>query len=217
MNFSKITPQDIEKYFSIKEIDDKNMFYEWFNFEYNFCEHELKLFDKLINRYRISISDFNEEDIKLKILAPIFNMIDFYIKDKEIQEWYDVPLSYGEFSGRADFVIAKGVKYPEVPYFFIQEFKKQLDSTNPEYQLLAEMVIAMKLNGHNQLKGAFVIGQYWKFMIVNRNKYYVSDSFDCMKIEDLKKIYKNLVAIKDELQKVDNLILKKEDHEFRRA
>jgi hypothetical protein len=197
MNFSKITLQEIQKYFDIEEIDNQDIFQDWFHFKYDFNDEENRLFEKLIKRYRISISDFNEEDIKLKILAPLFYSIDFYIQEKQIQEWYDVPLSYGEFSGRADFVIAKGVKYPQKPYFFIQKFKKSIESTNPEYQLLAEMLVAMKLNNTDTIYGAFIIGQYWKFMIVKDSKYFVSQSFDSMKIDDLKVIYKNLVAIKE--------------------
>jgi hypothetical protein len=42
-------------------------------------------------------------------------------------------------------MVAKGRSKPVVPYFFIQEFKKLLTPSNPKYQLVAQMLVALNL------------------------------------------------------------------------
>jgi len=103
--------------------------------------------------------------------------------------------------GITDFVVAKGLEYPEKPYFFIQEFKKGFQYSNPEPQLLAELISAVELNDFKQMKGAFIIGENWNFVILNKldqNKYhyFISRTFNATQINDLKCIYKNLLFIK---------------------
>ena len=74
----------------------------------------------------------------------------------------------------------------------------------PEDQLLAELLVALHLNDIQQMKGAYITGQHWKFMILEKLPndkfiFYVSKNFDSLKIDDLKGIYKNLRAVKAEL------------------
>ena len=123
----------------------------------------------------------------------------------EIKDWYDSYLA-GEvnghkFNGKTDFMVAKGKFVPKKPYFFIQEFKRSTPNNNPEFQLLAEILVAMEINKTNTLHGGFVIGESWKFVILEKLKtgnyeYFVSKSFNCLVIEDLQQIYINLQAAK---------------------
>jgi hypothetical protein len=102
-------------------------------------------------------------------------------------------------------VVAKGYDKPINPYFFIQEFK-QTTSAFPEYQLLSEMIVATKLNNTNHIKGAFIIGSIWVFMLLNQldnNKYQycLSRKYDAIELDDLKQIYQLLQWVKSELMK----------------
>jgi hypothetical protein len=54
------------------------------------------------------------------------------------------------------------------------------------------------------IKGAYVIGGNWHFVILeklgqDKYQYFVSKNFDSTKLSDLKKIYKNLLFIKNEI------------------
>ena len=54
------------------------------------------------------------------------------------------------------------------------------------------------------MKGAYIIGENWNFVILeklgkNKYQYFVSESFNSAKIEDLKGIYKNLLFVKQEI------------------
>jgi hypothetical protein len=89
-------------------------------------------------------------------------------------------------------MVAKGRSKPVVPYFFIQEFKKLLTPSNPKYQLVAQMLVALNLNQSKAIKGA----------TNNKYVYFVSEDFDSSKIADLEAIYKNLIFVKQEIKKL---------------
>ena len=124
---------------------------------------------KLINRHIGIINYYTELELVSKFIAPILNRIDFTIKEKHIRDWYEVPLKYEtemySFNGRCDFVVAKGHDEPINPYFFIQKFK-QASAAFPEDQLLAEMIVSLKINETNSIKGTYIIGSVWTFVIL---------------------------------------------------
>ncbi|MEA3228198.1 MAG: hypothetical protein U9P38_03900, partial [Campylobacterota bacterium] len=87
---------------------------------------------------------------------------------------------------------------------FIQEFKKSEEYGNPRPQLLAELISAVELNDWKTIRGAYIVGAIWNFVIleklgVERYQYFVSINFDSTKIDDLKDIYKNLLFVKEEI------------------
>ena len=86
-------------------------------------------------------------------------------------------------------------------FFFIQRFKRTKPEVDPEDQLLAEMLVALTLNAANIMRGAVIIGQHWHFVILTKNandvyEYVVSKTFDSVWLDDLKRIYANLQAVK---------------------
>ncbi len=206
--FSKITYQDIEEIVDIEQIVDDSKFEKWFSFEYKFSEAENIFFNELIFMHRKHLSSYNETHLMARFIIPVLNKVNFYT-DK-FKDWYNYKLS-GELNGykiggHCDFMVATGVRVPLNPFFFIQEFKPAIHLKDPEEQLLAEMLIAMKKNKTNYLKGGYVIGKLWSFVFLEKikdgkYKYYVSKSFDCLDLNNLQQIYINLQAIKTEFYK----------------
>jgi hypothetical protein len=206
-NYSSVTLNGLEEIFDIEKTHDRSVFEDWFSKKYNFKTEDNAFLEKLLKKNIDHINNYSELELISKFIAPILNRIDFEIKDKHIRDWYEVQLKYETeqfiFNGRCDFVVAKGYDKPINPYFFIQEFK-QTTSSFPEYQLLSEMIVAILLNNSDQIKGAFIIGSIWVFMILNQldnNKYQycLSKKYDAIELDDLKQIYQNLQQIKTEL------------------
>ncbi|SHO80343.1 hypothetical protein MNB_SV-15-241 [hydrothermal vent metagenome] len=163
------------------------------------------------NMNSILISDYSEEDLKANFIIPLINRVDFFLLDKKIRGFYEEKLTYKNdkfiLNGTLDFVVSKGLLKSKEPYFFIQEFKRGEEFSNPRPQLLAEMISAVELNSIKFMRGAYVIGAIWNFVILeklgeNSYQYFVSSNFDSTKIEDLKDIYKNLLFIKSLLLKI---------------
>ena len=129
----------------------------------------------------------------------------------KIKDFYESSLIYKTdkfiFKGTTDFVVSKGIKKSKKPYFFIQEFKKTKETSDPEPQLLAEMISAVELNKSQNMRGAFIIGKDWYFVILeklgkDKYQYFISKVFNSTKIEDFKKIYRNLQFIKNEIKQM---------------
>jgi hypothetical protein len=207
-SFSKIKDQELKKIVNIKRRIANNCFDNWFNNNINLSNDILNFLNDLISENKDFIKDYNEEDLKINFIAPILNKIHYKDIENEIRAFYNESLSYEtkEFilTGNCDFYVSKGLFSPEKPYFFIQEFKKGIQYSNPEPQLLAELIAAVELNGFTTMKGAYIVGAIWNFVILekldkNKYQYFISDNFDSTKIEDLTAIYKNLLFVKDEI------------------
>ncbi|MCB1193446.1 MAG: hypothetical protein KDK90_23605 [Leptospiraceae bacterium] len=214
-SYSSITLKDLEKIVSIKQdFSHHTIFDQWLSYRYKIENEEIDFLNSLIDKNAQLIESFNEEELKVRFISPILNKVDFTSFSREIREFYEFPFSYKTdkfiLSGTADFVVSKGLKFAQTPYFFIQEFKKSKKNDDPEPQLLAELISAVELNNFQIIRGAYIIGSVWNFVILERigilkYKYYISKLFNSTNIDDLKQIYKNLLFVKDEIiQMVDS-------------
>lgn len=209
--FSKVRFRDLKSIIDInKNIKNKKIFDTWFGYRYNFKKSDIDFFEKLIDRNSFLIDSYKEEDLKIHFIAPILTRIDFLLIDKEVRDFYEEPITYKTdhfiLTGTTDFLVSKGLEYAQKPYFFIQEFKKSIKNDDPRPQLLAELVSAVELNQWESIKGAYIVGSLWNFVILEKlgkdqYQYFISSNFDATKIDDLKAIYKNLLFIKDEIYK----------------
>jgi hypothetical protein len=209
-SFSKIRDIDLEELLDIKRVFHQNeIFSSWFQgaekIELNEAETVLK---KLLEKEGEFLFRYLEDDLKAKFIIPILNLVDFSILEYEVRDFYEQPLRYETdkfiFNGTTDFVVAKGRRRATKPYFFIQEFKQGKEFSDPEPQLLAEMIAGLELSNVLEFKGAFIVGAIWNFVILkklgeDKYQYFVSQNFDSTKIEDLTSIYRNLVFIKKEI------------------
>ncbi len=209
-SYSKITFSDLHNLVELKKRFDDKPFKEWFESEISIKSEDLEFLENLIFKYGKFLRAYKEETLKANFIIPIINRVDFLSLEKEISNFYDEPIEYKSdkftITGEVDFVISKGLEYSEKPYFFIQEFKKGKENSDPEPQLLAELIAGVELNSWQSIKGAYIIGSIWNFVILERLEkhkyiYYVSSNFDSSKIDDLTAIYKNLLFVKAEIIK----------------
>ena len=212
-SFSKITDKKLRNIVDIEKSFNRDIFNDWFNFKYKITVEDTEFFLKLIDKFRDFIEDYKEEDLKIYYISQILNRVDFILVKDRYSGLYNEPLRYETdkfiLNGEVDFVFAKGLTEAIKPYFFIQEFKRAEEFSNPRPQLLAELIAGVELNNEKIIKGAYIIGIHWYFVILekkdkNTYQYFVSESFNSTKIDDLKMIYKNLLFVKDEVLKIIN-------------
>ena len=207
-SFSQITLEELKSLVSIKINFDNSIFDSWFNSDIKLDKNIEEFLIQLLQEESFLLRYYNEEDLKLHFLSQIFNHIKFTVRDKDIRFYSEEQLIYKNdrfiLKGTPDFFIAKGLRMPEVPYFFIQEFKRTKGTSDPEEQLLAELISAVELNNSTMIKGAYIKGAIWNFMILEKldkdsYQYFISDNFDSSKIDDLKSIYRHLLYVKKEI------------------
>ncbi len=206
--YSKIRDVELKKLFKIEKKLSTTVFNNWFNNEICLNEEVINFLQKLIEQHGNLIGDYNEEDLKIYHIAPLLSKVNFFLKDKEIRGFYELPMSYTTeqfiLNGNADFVVSEGLIESKKPYFFIQKFKRHEEYGNPRPQLLAELISAVELNEWIFIKGAYIAGSNWYFVILeklalHKYQYFISQQFNSTKIEDLKSIYKNLLYVKNEI------------------
>ena len=206
--YSQIRDTELKKLFEIKQNLDKQIFFKWFNNQIE-IDNEVEVFlNDLITENESLVECYYEEDLKVYYIIPLLNKIKFLNRDKEIRGFYELPMSYTTekfiLTGTVDFVVSEGLVESKKPYFFIQEFKRHEEYGNPRPQLLAELISAVELNDWQFIKGAYITGENWHFVILeklerHKYQYFISQQFDSTKIEDLKAIYKNLLIVKNEI------------------
>jgi len=207
-SFSKTSYEKLQELVDVNLNFDESIFDKWFNNNIKLNDNVEPFLVKLLKKEAFILKYYNEEDLKMYFLSQIFNHIDFKMMDRNFRFFSEENLKYETdkfiLNGTPDFFIARGLDKPKKPYFFIQEFKQEKGITDPEYQLLAELICGVELNNWKFMKGAYIRGINWRFMILERLKkhkyrYFVSKSFDSTRIEDLKAIYKNLLFVKNEI------------------
>ncbi len=204
LSFRKATIEKLMEIVDIKRIPAKNKFNKWFDYKYKLSEDETIFLENLIEENELFLTLYNEQTLTVKFIGLILNKVKF--SNKGIKDWYGYnmrcKLNNYILNGEPDFTVATGISIPKIPYFFLQEYKKSVNPTgNPEFQVLATMLTAMTLNNTNEIKGGFIIGRTWTFIILEKlendnYEYFVSDGFDCLRFSDLKQIYINLQAVK---------------------
>ncbi|MEK7989690.1 MAG: hypothetical protein VSS52_001680 [Thiotrichaceae bacterium] len=206
--YSKIRDAELKQLFDIEQKIDRQIFDEWFNSPIEIDSAIETFLNNLLIDNESLIERYNEEDLKVYYITPLLNKINFLLRDKEIRGFYELPMRYATnqfiLNGTVDFVVSEGLIESKKPYFFIQEFKRSEEYGNPRPQLLAELISAVELNDWKLIKGAYITGGNWHFVILEKlalhqYQYFISQNFDSTKIEDLKAIYKNLLFVKNEI------------------
>ncbi len=202
-SFSNIKFSELKQIVPLEKGSNAAKFEEWFSLPYNLSDDEIFFLQDHIDYHKDLVPYYSEENLKVKFIAVILNKIRF--ANKQINDFYDASLyaivNGVELNGFADYMVAKGTDEPEKPYFFVQEFKPSQVGKKVDDQLFAELIAAMTNNDTNFMRGCYVIGRNWYFVIMEKdenNNYFahVSDQFDSIKIADLIQIYKHLQIVK---------------------
>ncbi len=202
-SFSNIKFSELKKIVPLEKGSSQTKFEEWFSLPYHLTDEEIYFLQDHLDFHKDLVPYYSEENLKVKFIAVILNKIRF--ANKKINDFYDASLTAVvngvELNGFADYMVAKGTDEPEQPYFFLQEFKPSQVGKKVDDQLFAELVAAIALNETNVIRGCYIIGQNWYFVIMEKdqnNNYFahISKQFDSLEIEDLLQIYKNLQIVK---------------------
>ena len=201
INFEKIDKAFIEREFNIERVKQNDTLSRWVadNGD-NEYPQQLEAYRQL---FEDRLEDVNEETLKMNFISFVLNSVQFNGKnytafaDERLEAEFDTMI----VSGKADWFVAKGKYKPETPYFFLQEYKRtKRGNSDPDGQLLAEMLVVRKLNDDGQpMKGLTVLGKLWNFMVLDGGQYCISKSYDSTQKEDLKEIFRILKVAKNEI------------------
>lgn len=190
--------------FKIEKIKNCITLKDWTNAHGKLNEFENELIVQAREELDLKWDEWNEEELKMHFISLVFFVAKISVP-KRINIFYERKLS-GEvndilISLIVDCMLANPTYSgrPQLPYFFLQEFKQSLgDGHDPEGQMLAAMILAQELNKDGKpMYGCWLQGKNWNFTTLIGRDYCVSKQFDATDMEDLHQIIFILRKLKD--------------------
>lgn len=205
-NFENWETQDLEIEFGLTQLRQMPLLDAWLKSTTTLTENETNLVEYLRNKLLDNADFWNEDELKLQFIAPLLLVVNFDMPNVKVfsQRSMSATINGIEIGGRVDFMLAKGKQKPIQPYFFIREYKQESKkgSSDPKGQLLSELLTAFHRNESKfPLYGCYVVGRNWFFVILDGNKYAVSNAFNASD-DDIYKIIANLRQVKVYIQQV---------------
>jgi hypothetical protein len=220
INFSTFNEQEAREILGIKEDLKGNLLEEWEKRAASMIitAEEAKTLNRLHGKLKLYVRNWNEEDLKIKFIGHLIELVNFDDYENEITAFAERSLSLiiqnVEIKGNVDLMVATGISEPRHPFFFIHEYKREENSSgSPVGQLLATMFVAKELNkkpknftlfetkqrnfSNKPMYGVYVLGRMWVFVVLDEHKYLLSKSYDSTDLEELQAIFKMLKAQKE--------------------
>ena len=205
-NFRDWSLDLIDTTFGTAQIESLPILEELLSFEYTTDQFENHNLDILRKTYlNFGGDDWNEVELENKLISPIIVFAEIanqkysYFLERELSG----VIGEHEISGKVDGMIATGYRSPKVPYFCLNEYKRQTDPNgDPRGQALIAMMIAQEINNNNRpILGCYVIGRNWYFMALTGKQYAISKDFSCVD-DEIFDIYRILKGLKVQIEKM---------------
>lgn len=203
--FENCTWSELNKVFGLQKLRNLPALQAWLEAN-NHIEPETQIvLQKLQENLMDNFMDWNEDELKMQFIAPLLYLVDYTNNPKYhpfSQRTMQMQTDSIELSGIVDWVLASGHQFPEIPYFFLHEYKKEKGANaDPVGQVLAAMLTAQHLNEpENPIYGAYIVGKDWTFMLLAGKEYAISRPYQATEAPDLEVIFKTLKEIKNILK-----------------
>ena len=207
--FSKWTIEDVEETFQLTQVKSLPLLSAWESSDAPITPDEAAQLRILGDRLRDAVHDWNEEELKLKFIGLLLDLVAYDHAD--YRAFFERPLSvkinHERLAGVVDCIVSKGKRSPKRPLFCLHEYKpEKRASDDPMGQTVIAMVAAQLSNNDGRpMYGAYVVGRNWYFVVLDQKTYAVSLEYDATKEADLTRIFKALrfikLMIEQELQK----------------
>ena len=211
INFREWTLDKIEETFGLIPVRRLPILEELLAFEYEADEFETKYLLILSENYLTLGGDsWNETELENKLISPV--IVFSGIENQKFAYFLerDLTATIGDYelTGRVDGMIATGYRSPKIPYFCLNEYKRQTDPNgDPAGQALIAMLVAQQLNQNlNQntdrpIFGSYVIGRNWYFMALVGKQYAISKDFSSVD-DEMFDIYRILKGLRVQIEKL---------------
>ena len=129
-DFKEWTLDKIDDAFGLRQVRRLPILEELLAFEYQADDYETRYLSGLSENYLTLGGDsWNEVELENKIISPIIVFSDIanqqysYFLERDLA----ITIDDYELSGRVDGMIATGYRNPKMPYFCMNEYKRQTD------------------------------------------------------------------------------------------
>ncbi len=202
--FSEWTRNSLEQQFKVCFNPDSKAMNHWMNIKVVISERETENLNAIQDMVSYRMDDWNEEEAKIKFIGPVFAFVNFetdncsvYADRNLIGQVSDIQLF-----GVSDVMIAFGRQNPDIPIFYLHQYKRDFHR-EPSSHCLAAMLVSQAItNNRFPIYGCYVVGRMWYFMTLEGTEYSISNGFNVTKddIFDVYRILKQLKVILRQIQ-----------------
>jgi hypothetical protein len=213
-SFKTWTREKLRKRFGLERTYDHPLLLEWLNISSSVAlqQFEIDTLMRLRAKMLRYVDYWNEEEVKLKFIGHVITLTDYdtdsisAFADRHLEGTVDGEL----LSGEPDLMVAQGKQEVSAPFFFLHEYKKELDNDSPDPagQCLAAMLVAQELNldtppmTNLPIYGAYVVGRYWYFVVLKGKEYSITDGFMATHEDDLLSILRMLKVTRQKMREI---------------
>lgn len=203
--------EEVELTFGVEQVESLPALSEWTNAQDTIDELDKSLVQRLQNKLVKFYDLWNEDEIKSFFNIPLIEIVDFTADDFVTYKTFtqrnligtikDVNGKDVELNGRVELLVSKGKQKPRQPYFFFNEYKPALKGKNdPLGQLLIAMLVGEEQNHYKfPIYGVYVIGEDWRFVVLDGKKYALSKTFSAIE-DDIWHILRILKFLKERIK-----------------
>jgi len=204
-SFKDCTLKYLDEAFNLEEVQTLSALEQWISTPADISDIERHQLHHLKDVLNFNVHDWNEHELDSHFIGPVFTMVNFSSSKYNHFAQRDLEGIVEEIRlfGKPDGMVASGRREPKKPFFAFQEYKRQLDPTgDPAGQALAAMLVGQSLDEHPKpLYGCYVIGNAWRFILLEEKQYAISQDYSAItdEIFDIYRILKVLKMIVIEL------------------
>jgi hypothetical protein len=211
-NFKSWTRDKLYERFGLERVIKHKVLQEWLTSTQVISDFEKQNLLFFLEDMQLYIDFWNEEEVKLKFIGNLISLTKYDTKHlSAFAERYLEGTVDGELlNGNPDLMVAKGKQEAKFPFFFLHEYKKELDNNSPDPagQLLAAMLVAYEHNlavpelKEKPIYGAYVIGRLWYFVVLQAKEYDISLAYDATHEDQLLDIFRILKANRQQIREI---------------
>ncbi len=198
-SFKECTLKYLDRTFNLEEIKMLPGLESWLNTAIEISEFECQQLSYLKDILDFNVHDWNEHELDSHFIGPIFTLVNYSSKKHNHFAQRDLEGVVEEIRlfGKPDGLVASGRREPETPYFAFQEYKRSLDPNgDPAGQALAAMLVGQILDERPKpIYGCYVVGQQWRFMVLEGKEYAISPDYSAI-TDEIFNIFRILKALK---------------------
>ena len=208
MKFSDFTLQKLDKTFGLCQVREHPALTSWLQTDtIALSTMETSVVGDIERRLRLNVDNWNEQELSLNCIGPMLALVD--LSGATFNSFAARSLSGvingEELSGIPDGMVARGWREPEIPYFCLQEYKRDKDPNgDPAAQVLAAMLVAQHLNANDSssalareraVYGCYIVGRMWYFVVLSGTEYAMSAGHNAAR-EEIFEIFTILKSLK---------------------
>ncbi len=189
----------LEQTFGLDEVEELPSLNTWSSEKMTIDDYERTSLLHFQNLLDFNVRGWVEKELRIYFIGSFMSLINYSSEKSNLfaDRQIEAVIDDWRIVGNPDCFLASGRREPKIPFFILQQYKKNIDPNgDPAGQTLAGMLVAQIMNNDSlPIYGCHVIDAHWYFMSLEGKKYTISRGYSALK-DDIFDIFCILKTLK---------------------